>query len=70
MSELDPLIVDLLEWIGPHTRPYAEVLDAWKTSCPQLPVWEEANDRALVRCHRGEVSLSPSGVDYLRERRG
>jgi hypothetical protein len=45
---VDALILDLLEWIGPHSRPYAEVLDAWRTSCPRLPVWEEAMQRGFV----------------------
>jgi D-3-phosphoglycerate dehydrogenase len=45
---LDALILDLLEWIGPHARPYAEVLDAWRTSCPRLPVWEEAHARGYI----------------------
>jgi hypothetical protein len=45
---VEPLILDLLEWIGPHPRPYAEVLEAWRTSCPRLPVWEEANQRGYV----------------------
>ena len=51
MSEtetVDALVLDLLEWIGPAPRPYDEVLDAWRTSCPRLPVWEEANDRGFV----------------------
>jgi hypothetical protein len=41
---VDSLILDLLAWMGPDPRPYAEVLEAWRTSCPLLPVWEEAND--------------------------
>jgi len=45
---LEPLVLDLLEWIGPHPRPYAEVLEAWRTSCPRLPVWEQANKRGFV----------------------
>ena len=45
---VDSLVLDLLEWIGPEPRPYDEVLEAWRTSCPRLPVWEEANDRGLV----------------------
>ena len=36
---VDALILDLLEWVGPHARPYAEVMEAWRTSCPRLPVW-------------------------------
>ena len=42
---VDALILDLLEWIGPDSRPYPEVIGAWRTSCPRLPVWEEANSR-------------------------
>src|SRR5438094_6136382 len=44
---VEALILDLLEWIGPESRPYAEVIEAWRTSCPRLPVWEEANQRGL-----------------------
>jgi len=50
---IDALVLELLEWIGPQPRSYAEVIDAWRTSCPGLPVWEEANARGyLVREHR------------------
>ena len=45
---VEPLIVDLLEWIGRAPRPYAEVMEAWRTSCPRLPVWEEANARGYL----------------------
>ena len=47
-DNLDSLILDLLEWLGPARRPYLEVLDAWRTSCPRLPVWEEAKDRGFL----------------------
>lgn len=49
---VEALILDLLEWLGPAPRHYAEVMDAWRTSCPRLPVWEEANDRGLVERRR------------------
>ena len=42
---LDPLVRDLVAWIAHEPRCYADVLDAWRTSCPRLPVWEEAVDR-------------------------
>jgi hypothetical protein len=38
-------VLDLLEWIGRESRPYSEVIEVWRTSCPKLPVWEEANAR-------------------------
>ena len=55
---VDALIVDLLEWIGPQGRPYAEVIDAWRTSCPRLPVWEEANARGYI-VHEHRAVLFP-----------
>ena len=71
---VEALVLDLLEWIGPRPRPYAEVIEAWRTSCPRLPVWEEATERGFVeRQHRpGEgafVTVTPLGADFLRERR-
>ena len=47
-SVIESLILDLLEWLVKRDRSYEEVMDAWRTSCPRLPVWEDANDRGLV----------------------
>ena len=44
-NPVDALILNLLESIRTRERPYAEVIEAWRTSCTQLPVWEEANDK-------------------------
>jgi len=68
LDPLDSLILDLLEWLEQGPRPYAEVLEAWRTSCPRLPVWEEATDGGFIV--RGRlVSLTPAGAKHLRERR-
>ncbi|MGI9523333.1 MAG: hypothetical protein ACR2PG_16995 [Hyphomicrobiaceae bacterium] len=49
MSEtLDPLVLDLVEWVAREPRPYRDVLDTWRTSCPRLTVWEDAVDRGLL----------------------
>jgi hypothetical protein len=45
---IEDLIFDLVERIAMRERTYEEVMGAWRTSCPKLPVWEEANDRKLV----------------------
>jgi len=71
---VEPLVLDLLEWIGPQPRPYAEVIDAWRTSCPRLPVWEEANARGFLERehesgHEARVRVSQIGQAYLRSRR-
>jgi D-3-phosphoglycerate dehydrogenase len=71
---VEPLVLDLLEWIGAVPRPYAEVLDAWRTSCPRLPVWEAANEGGFIErrqdAARGEViAVSAAGLEYLRRHR-
>ena len=59
-SVLEDLIIHLLEWVAKQERKYEEVIDAWRTSCPKLPVWEDANDRGLiVIAHNNENALSP-----------
>ena len=45
---VEALILDLLRWLARGEKSYEEVMDAWRTSCPKLPVWEDANDRGLV----------------------
>jgi hypothetical protein len=67
---VDTLILDLLEWIGPNPRPRAEVLEAWGTSCPRFPVWEDANDRGFIARQRGAlISVSAAGAEHLRKHR-
>ena len=73
-DSVDALILDLLEWMGPGPRPYTEVLDAWRTSCPQFPVWEDATDRGFITRHRAPgratvVSVSAAGAEHLRKHR-
>jgi D-3-phosphoglycerate dehydrogenase len=72
-STVEPLILDLLEWIGAG-RPYTEVMDAWRTSCPRLPVWEEACELGFIEQRRESdrgtiVSVSAQGVKHLRAHR-
>jgi D-3-phosphoglycerate dehydrogenase len=53
---VEPLLRDLVAWLAKEKRSYLDVMDAWRTSCPRLPVWEEANARGLVtRQHRSGV---------------
>ena len=67
---VDSLVLDLLEWLGPEPRPYTEVLEAWRTSCPRLPVWETANERGYISRRRAVVSVSPAGLEHLHAQRG
>ncbi len=70
---VEALILDLLEWVANRERTYEEVMEAWRTSCPRLPVWEDANDRGLVATEhaagRSLVRLTPAGFKFLEQRR-
>jgi hypothetical protein len=71
-STLDPLVMDLVAFVARRPRPYDEVMDAWRTSCPRLTVWEDAIDRGLVfqvRDARGAlvVAATSTGLCLLRE---
>ena len=67
------LILDLLDWLMVRDRSYEEVMDAWRTSCPRLPVWEDANDRGLIA--REEVNgncvvkVTATGLALLSRRK-
>jgi len=71
---VENLVLDLLEWVERKERTYQDTMDAWRTSCPRLPVWEEANDRGLVETTSDNgrllVRVTPVGVAILAPRRG
>ncbi|HUY38808.1 MAG TPA: hypothetical protein VMV13_08245 [Candidatus Binataceae bacterium] len=70
---VEALILDLLEWVADGEKSYEEVMDAWRTSCPRLPVWEDANDRGLVMREQADgrciVRITALGHDLLEQRR-
>ncbi len=47
-ASINPLVFDLLEWLATEPRPYAEVMDVWRTSCPRLTIWEDVVDLGYV----------------------
>jgi hypothetical protein len=49
-------------------------MEVWRTSCPRLPVWEDANDRGFLVRTQGPgsarlIGVSPAGADHLRRHR-
>jgi len=67
------LILDLVEWIAVQPRPYAEAMDAWRTSCPRFPIWEDAVDLGFIirvdpdgRDRGPMVDVTPAGRAFLR----
>lgn len=61
---------DLLAWIDGGARTYEKTIEAWKTSCPRLSIWDDAVSDGLVRVVRGSarratVTLTPAGRALL-----
>jgi len=50
MSESPSLImVQFLAWVADRPRSYAQTMEAWRSTCPRLSVWEDAVIDGLVR---------------------
>ena len=47
------LMVEFLTWISRRPRTYAEVMEAWRSTCPRLCVWEDALIDGLIQIERG-----------------
>jgi len=67
---LAPLTIDFLTWLAREPRSYADVMEAWRTSCPRLTVWEDAIDNGLItrRHSRGQpimIELTAAGEALL-----
>lgn len=69
LSAPDALLIQLLAWVAARPRRYGETMEAWRTSCPRLPVWEDAVEAGLVEIVAGaepgmcacEVRLTVAG---------
>ena len=60
------LTLQFLAWVAEQPRTYPETMEAWRTSCPRLPVWEDATSAGWVRRERGgRVVLTPQGQATL-----
>jgi hypothetical protein len=70
---VDNLLLDLLEWSGRKERSYQETMEAWRTSCPRLPIWEDATDHRLVEIVSANghsvVRIAPAGMAFLKMKR-
>lgn len=70
MDAPEQLVVDFLLSLQAGPQPYAEVMGAWRTSCPRLPVWEDAVDAGFVDRDGHMVSLTDAGKKWLSDRSG
>jgi hypothetical protein len=71
MSEQPSLImIQFLAWVADRPRNYAQAMEAWRSSCPRLSVWEDAIIEGLVRIESNanrSVRLTPRGAAVLEQ---
>jgi hypothetical protein len=42
------LTLQLLAWVDDRPRTYGETMEAWRTTCPRLTIWEDAVSDGLL----------------------
>lgn len=69
---VDPLTLEFLRFLASRPRTYHETMEAWRSSCPRHPVWDDAAREGLIEIvGRGGptqpslVSLTPKGRALL-----
>ncbi|MFL6021432.1 MAG: hypothetical protein ACJ74A_09845 [Gaiellaceae bacterium] len=67
MSAVTAPTLQLLSWIAERPRAYPETIEAWKSSCPRLTVWEDALADELLRVEAQRVVLTPAGSALLEK---
>jgi hypothetical protein len=66
------LTLQLLEWIAARPRTYGETMDAWRTTCPRMSIWEDAVSDGVVAVEQtgamrdARVHLTEAGREILR----
>jgi hypothetical protein len=65
------LTLQFLAWVSAAPRSYGEVMEAWRTTCPRLTVWEDAVSDGFVRLEANgamkdaKVSLTARGRSLI-----
>lgn len=63
---MNALTLQFLEWVAQRPRTYAQAMDAWRSTCPRLTIWEDALNDGLIEMHQVRVSAH----DVERRARG
>src|ERR1700733_13678883 len=64
------LMIQFLAWVADRPRTYSQTMDAWRSTCPRLSVWEDAIIDGLVRLDNGTdraVELTRRGRTALKK---
>jgi hypothetical protein len=43
------LMIQFLTWVASRPRTHADAMEAWRSSCPRLTVWEDALLDGLIQ---------------------
>ena len=54
-------MIEFLAWLAARSRTYAQTMDAWKSSCPRHPVFEDALIDGLIEIEEG-ATIDQRGV--------
>jgi hypothetical protein len=73
LAATNALMIQLLEWLSAGPRTYGEAMEAWRTSCPRMPAWEDALDGGFIQVlhirdtpmNECAVELTPLGIAVL-----
>jgi hypothetical protein len=63
--EVTAPMLELLTWVEGRPRTYADVVEAWRSNCPRLAVWDDAVTAGLVTANGGGVALTERGRALL-----
>jgi hypothetical protein len=73
---ISSLIWQFLAWVSAAPRSYGEAMEAWRTTCPRMTVWEDAVSDGLVRLEANgpmkdcKVSLTARGRSLVEAQAG
>jgi hypothetical protein len=62
------IMLQFLAWVADRPRSYVDAMEAWRSTCPRLSVWEDAIIDGFIRLENGgsrAVSLTPRGRALL-----
>ena len=68
------IMIQFLQWVADRPRSREDVMEAWRSSCPRFPVWEDARAEGLIRQCGGDkgqhrVELTKLGQAALERAR-
>jgi hypothetical protein len=66
------LTLQFLAWVAEAPRSYADAMEAWRSTCPRLSIWEDAILEGLIAFdgartrNQSRVALTDKGRAWLR----